>query len=136
MPNCAMSQRSKEEAGRWKVRQVLRGGLSEMTDVRRRSFLVSIAAWMTGLFVRQAIPMVLPPGLCQADGLSSASPRRSSNEKTDPDVRTLDDHLSMVNSYWFTDVASRVFLTTPTTWRFAGQAELCSGSSIPPQIGS
>jgi len=50
-----------------------------MTDVRRRSFLVSIAGWMTGLFVRQSIPKVLPTklGLCQAARLSPAAPGES-----------------------------------------------------------
>jgi hypothetical protein len=80
-----------------------------MTDVRRRRFLVSIARWMTGLFVRQSIPKVLTTklGLCQAAELSPLPPRRSSDAQTQPDGRTLADHPSMARSYWFTDVASR-----------------------------
>jgi len=57
-----------------------------MTDVRRRRFLVSIARWMTGLFVRQSIPKVLTTklGLCQAAELSPLPPRRSSDAQTQP----------------------------------------------------
>jgi len=94
-----------------------------MTDVRRRSFLVSIAVWMTGLFVRQSIPKVLPTklGLCQAAGLSPAAPRGSSNAQTQPDGRTLDDHSSMASSYWFTDVASRSQFAYRTNNNFTGR---------------
>lgn len=94
-----------------------------MTDVRRRSFLVSIAGWMTGLFVRQSIPKVLPTklGLCQAAGRSPAAPRGSSNAQTQPDGRTLDDHSSMASSYWFTDVASRSQFAYRTNNNFTGR---------------
>src|SRR5689334_6793238 len=94
-----------------------------MTDVRRRSFLVSIAGWMTGWFVRRAIPMVLPTelDLCPAAGLSPAAPRRSSNPQTQPDGRMLADHPSAAGSYWFTDVASRSQFAYRTNNNFTGR---------------
>ena len=104
-----------------------------MTNVRRRSFLVSIAAWMAGLFVRRAIPIVLPtePGLCQAAGLSPAAPRRSYNAQAQPDGRTLDNHPSMAGSYWFTDVASRSQFAYRTNNNFTGRKyfpqSMCGG---------
>ena len=94
-----------------------------MTDVRRRSFLVSTASWMTGLFVRQAIPMVLPAelGLCQASGFSPAASLLSSNAQTQANGRMRDDHPSTSGSYWFTDVASRSQFAYRTNNNFTGR---------------
>lgn len=94
-----------------------------MTNVRRRSFLTSIAASMAGLFVRRSIPFVLPAelGLCQAARLLPAAPRRSHNPPAQPDGRTLDGHPSIAGSYWFTDVASRSQFAYRTNNNFTGR---------------
>src|SRR5579871_267560 len=64
-----------------------------MADVSRRSFLGSIAACLTGIFVRRAVASVVP----------------------------VDVGLSQAGSYWFTDVAGRSKFAYRTNNNFTGR---------------
>ena len=95
-------------------------GFEEMADVRRRSFLASISAWLTGLAVRRAIILGLPAGALAARPSPSAA-AQSSNSATQPDVRTPDHDPSKADSYWFTDIAGRSQFSYRTNNDFTGR---------------
>jgi enediyne biosynthesis protein E4 len=94
-----------------------------MADVRRRSFLASIAACLTGLTVRRAVPLGLPAevGLTQAAKSLSPAAAQSSNAPTQIDGQTVDYNPSKTGSYWFTDVANRSQFAYRTQYNFAGR---------------
>src|SRR6266568_4552253 len=85
----------------------LGAGLQKMVDVRRRSFLGSIAACLTGLFFRRAAALIIAggAGMSQAAKHSPPAPVQSSDAQLPLDGRTLDANPSKAGSYWFTDVA-------------------------------
>lgn len=95
----------------------------EMTGVRRRNFLASIAAWLTGSALRRAFPLGLSAkvGLSQTVKPSLSTPAQSSDTKPQLDSRTLDHNPSKAVSYWFTDVASRSQFAYRTSYNFAGR---------------
>jgi hypothetical protein len=94
-----------------------------MAEVRRRRFLVSVAACLTGLAVRLANPLGLTAkvGLSQAAKPSSAAPVQSSSARTKLDDRTLGYHPSNAGGYWFTDFASRSQFAYRTSNDFTGR---------------
>jgi enediyne biosynthesis protein E4 len=94
----------------------------EMADVRRRSFLASIAACLTGLIIRRASPMGLPgvASLSQA-AKPATSAGQSPNPATQPDGRKPDHSPSNTGSCWFTDVASRSQFAYRSNYNFAGR---------------
>ena len=95
--------------------------MNEMTDVRRRSFLASIAACVTGLAVPRAFPLALPAevGLTQAATPLVQAP--SSNTQPRPDGQAADHNPSKTGSYWFTDVAGRSQFAYRTSYNFTGR---------------
>jgi enediyne biosynthesis protein E4 len=74
--------------------------------VRRRRFLASIAACLTGLAARRASPMGLPAGM----GLSQAGELSSSGTNA-----------PKAGSFWFTDVANRSRFAYRTSNNFTGR---------------
>ena len=94
-----------------------------MKDVRRRSFLASIAACLTGLVVRRAFPLRMPTEVVpsQTAKPSSSDPAQSPNTQLQPDGSTPDHNPSKGSSYWFTDVSSRSQFTYRTSYNFAGR---------------
>ena len=94
-----------------------------MKDMRRRSFLASIAACLSGVAVRRVFPLGPPTevGLSQAAKPSPSNPAQSSNTPPQPDRRTLDHNSSKTGSYWFTDVASRSQFAYRTNNNFTGR---------------
>jgi hypothetical protein len=95
----------------------------EMTDVRRRSFLASIAGCVTGLAARLAFPLGLPAevGRCQATNSSPSAASQSSSTPPKPAGRTPDHSPPEASSYWFTDVASRSQFAYRTNNDFTGR---------------
>jgi hypothetical protein len=93
---------------------------NEMTDVRRRSFLASIAACLA---VWRVFPLGPPDevGLSQAARPSPSAPAPSSNALPQPDSRTVDNNPSKAGPYWFTDVASRSQFAYRTSYNFTGR---------------
>jgi len=94
-----------------------------MVEVRRRRFLVSVAACLTGLAVRRANPLgpTAKVGLSQATKLSSAAPVQSSSARTKLDDRKLDYDPSNAGSYWFSDFAGRSRFAYRTSNDFTGR---------------
>lgn len=91
-----------------------------MPDEKRRRFLCSIAACLTGLAVRRTIPQGLPLGV----GLSpdAASLPSTAGQSSNPlDDRTLDSDPSKRGSCWFTNVAGRSRFAYPTNNDFTGR---------------
>ena len=92
-----------------------------MADLRRRSFLVSIAACLTRLGIRRAIPLGLPAEM----GMSQAATRSASvqppNAGMQVDSRIQDPQPSMAGSSWFTDVAGRSQFAYRTNNNFTGR---------------
>jgi hypothetical protein len=92
-----------------------------MADLRRRSFLVSIAACLTRLGIRRAIPLSLPAEM----GMSQAAARSASVQPTNAgmqvDSRIQDPQPSMAGSSWFTDVAGRSQFAYRTNNNFTGR---------------
>jgi enediyne biosynthesis protein E4 len=80
-----------------------------MANVRRRSFLASTAAFVTGLAIRRATPLGLPAevGLSCAGESPFSAPTGASNTRPQRDGRTLDHNLSEAGAYWYTDIAGR-----------------------------
>jgi hypothetical protein len=95
----------------------------EMADVRRRSFLVSTAAYLTGLAARRTIPQGLPDeaGSSQAIQPSPSAPLPSSISGVQIDGRALGDNPSKARSYWFTDVAGQSQFAYRTNNSFTGR---------------
>jgi enediyne biosynthesis protein E4 len=89
----------------------------EMKGVRRRSFLASIAAWLTGSAVRRAFSISLPAEAGQTVKSSPSTPAQSS--RTLP--HTDDSDPSEAGLPWFTDVASRSEFDYRTMYNFAGR---------------
>lgn len=77
--------------------------------MRRRSFLASISACLSGLAVRRAMPLGLRAGagVSQAVGPSPFAPVPSSNSQSQIDGQTLESASPKTGSWWFTDVAGR-----------------------------
>ena len=94
-----------------------------MKDMRRRSFLTSIAACLSGLAVRRGFPLGLPAavGLSQAAKPLPSAPALSSKTPTQTDGRTLDQNPSKAGSCWFTDVAGRSQFAYRTNNNFTGR---------------
>ncbi len=90
-----------------------------MADVRRRSFLGSIAAFLTGLLGRRAVASILPVevGLLQAAKPSPSATAPLSNGQS-----------------WFTDVASRSQFAYRTSYNFTGRKyfpqPMCGGVAV------
>jgi len=94
-----------------------------MADVRRRSFLASMAACLTGLAARRAMPWGLPAevSLSQAVGPSPSAAVQSSVARTQHDGRTPDDNPPKAGSCWYTDVAGRSKFAYWTNNDFTGR---------------
>jgi hypothetical protein len=91
--------------------------------VRRRSFLGSIAAFLTGLFMRKAVALILPKevGLARAVKPSPSTPVPLSNPHSPRDGRTPDEVPSKSGPYWFTDIAGRSQFAYRTNNNFTGR---------------
>ena len=89
--------------------------------MRRRSFLASIAACLTGLAVRRAIPLGLPTGAGLSQAATPSGSVESSNAGMQLDSRLQDSQPSKDRSYWFTDVAGRSQFTYRTNNDFTGR---------------
>src|SRR5579863_4993953 len=77
-----------------------------MADVRRRSFLGLISAFLTALLVRRTVALILP-----AESVLSQSAKRSPPAPVP----------SSKGPYWFADVASRSQFTYQTRNNFTGR---------------
>ena len=95
-----------------------------MADVRRRTFLGSIAVCLTGLFVRRSAALVLPAGrgLTQPAKHAPSAPVQSFEAPSPLDGRTIDANPSKAAaSHWFTDVAGRSKFSYRTNNNFTGR---------------
>ncbi len=94
-----------------------------MNDVRRRSFLGSIAACLTGLAVRRALPQGLPAGvgLLEARAPSLSAPAQSPHAQTQLDGRAPDADSSKAGCFWFTNVAGQSQFAYRTNNDFTGR---------------
>jgi len=92
-----------------------------MTNVRRRDFLSSIAACITGLGARRAIPLVLPTEAGPSQVATPSAVVQFSNERMQLDNRNQDSQQSNAGSHWFTDVAGRSKFTYRTNNDFTGR---------------
>jgi enediyne biosynthesis protein E4 len=92
-----------------------------MADERRRSFLASIAACLTGLAVRRAISLGLPAEVSLSLGPTPSAPVQSFNARTQLDDRMPDSDPSRPASCWFTNVAGRSQFAYRTNNDFTGR---------------
>ena len=99
------------------------GILDEMADVRRRSFLASIAACLTGVAAGGVLPRACPTWrvLSQAAQAFRSAPVKSSKSATQLDGRALNANPSEAGSYWFTNVAGRSQFAYRTNNDFTGR---------------
>lgn len=90
-----------------------------MTDVRRRSFLASIAASLTGLVCRRAFSLGMPAELNLFKTGKPLALAQSSYPQ--PDGRTPEHNPAKTGPYWFTDVAGRSNFAYWTNNDFTGR---------------
>jgi hypothetical protein len=86
-------------------------------EVKRRTFLRSIAACLTGLSVRRAISLSMP----QAAAPSPAVPTQSSKPPAPVDGPRLSHNSANAGSFWFTDICHQSQFTYTTNNDFTGR---------------
>lgn len=87
--------------------------------MRRRSFLVSIAACLTGWVMHRAFPRGLPAGVQLSR--DATTPLFSAPAQSQPEGHKLDSDPSKAGPYWFRDVAGRSQFAYRTNNDFTGR---------------
>jgi hypothetical protein len=96
-------------------------GLQKMTNVRRRDFLSSIAACITGMGARRAISLVLPAEAVPSQVATPSAAVQFSGARMPLDIRNQDSQQSNAGLHWFTDVAGRSQFAYRTNNDFTGR---------------
>lgn len=92
--------------------------LEKMADLKRRSLMVSIAAWLTAWVTRHATPQGIAGSV---DLPAHAAPSLSHSTGHQSEGRSLPQDASKAGSHWFTDVAGRSRFAYQTNNDFTGR---------------